>query len=41
LLAYSTTSKAYRVWNLAVVLLRRFMMWTLMKPMVPKMKMRI
>jgi hypothetical protein len=41
LLAYSTTSKAYRAWNLAVVLLRRFMMWTLMKPMVSKMKMRI
>jgi hypothetical protein len=43
LLGYSTTSKAYKVWNLhwLVVLLRKFMMWNLMKPMVPKRKMII
>jgi hypothetical protein len=38
LLGYSTTSKAYRVWNLAVILLRKFMMWNLMKPMALKRK---
>jgi hypothetical protein len=38
LLGYSTTSKVYRVWNLAVVLLRKFMMWNLMKPMALKRK---
>jgi hypothetical protein len=40
LLGYSTTSKAYRVWNLASGTLNRFMMLNLMKPRVPKMRMR-
>ena len=31
LLGYSTTSKAYRVWNLASGTLEEFMMWNLMK----------
>jgi hypothetical protein len=42
LLGYSAISKAYRVWNLASSsLLRKFMVLNLMKPMVPKRKMRI
>ena len=41
LLGYSTSSKAIEFGIWLVVLLRRFMMWNLMKPMVPKRKMRI
>ena len=41
LLGYSTTSKAYRVWNLASGILEEVMMWSLMKQMVLKRKMRI
>ena len=40
-LGYSTTSKAYRVWNLASGTLEEVHDVDLMKPMVPKRKMRI
>ena len=41
LLGYSTTNKAYRVWNLANGTLEEVQMWNLMKQMVSKRKMRI
>ena len=41
LLGYSTTSKAYRVWNLASGTLEEVHDVELMKQMVPKRKMRI
>ena len=40
LLGYSTTSKAYRVWNMASDILKRFMMLNLIKLRVFKMRMR-
>jgi len=41
LLGYSTTSKAYRVWNLASGTLKRCMILSLMKLMALKRKMKI
>jgi hypothetical protein len=40
LLGYSITSKAYKVWNLASGTLEEVHMLNLMKPRVPKMRMR-